>query len=177
MRCLVILGAGGYGRTVADVARQSGRYDSVLFLDDHAVGENIMGPCADYTNFSAYNDFNGMVTEMYPAFGDNKSRLVWLDKLKEAGLPVATIVHPTAYVSPTAQVGVGCVILPGAIVNTACRVERGCIVNCGAIVDHGCVLEEGVHVCLGAIVKAENRIPAGMKIEAGQVVENRTYPL
>ena len=67
--------------------------------------------------------------------------------------------------------------LPHAVVNTNCVVKSGCIVNCGAIVDHGCVLEEGVHICLGAIVKAENLIPRCMKIEAGEVVQNRTYPL
>ena len=53
----------------------------------------------------------------------------------------------------------------------------GNIINCGAIVDHGCVLEEGAHVCLGAIVKAENRVPRCMKIEAGEIVANRTYPV
>ena len=68
-------------------------------------------------------------------------------------------------------------VMPGAIVNTGVTVKRGCIVNCGAIVDHGCVLEEDVHVCLGAIVKAENRIPRCMKIEAGEIIANRTYPV
>lgn len=71
----------------------------------------------------------------------------------------------------------GTAILPNAIVNTGCEVECGCIINCGAIIDHDCILEEGVHICLGAIVKAENRIPKCMKIEAGEVVKNRTYPL
>lgn len=61
--------------------------------------------------------------------------------------------------------------------NTNTEVGLGCIVNCGAIVDHDCVLNDGVHVCLGAIVKAENRVPAFEKVEAGQVIANRTYPL
>ena len=103
--------------------------------------------------------------------------LEYMDKLERAGIPVMTLAHPTAYVSSTAKVGAGTVVLPHAVVNTACAVNRGCIINCGAIVDHGCFLEEGVHVCLGAVVKAENRIPRCMKIEAGTVVENRTYPL
>lgn len=113
----------------------------------------------------------------YPAFGNNESRLAWLHRLYEAGCAILTIIHPTAYVSPTTQVEPGAVILPHAVVNTNCVVKAGCIVNCGAIVDHGCVLEEGVHICLGAIIKAENRIPRCMKIEAGEVVQNRAYPL
>ena len=93
------------------------------------------------------------------------------------GCRIATIVHPTAYVSPRARLTYGVAVLPHAIVNTGCEIKAGCIINCGAIVDHGCIIEEGVHVCLGAIVKAENRIPRLMKIEAGQVIENRTYPV
>ena len=94
-----------------------------------------------------------------------------------SGCAVPTIIHFTAYVSPTAQIESDVVNLPHAIVNTNCTVKTGYIVNCGAIVDHGCVLEECVHVCLGAIVKADNRIPKCMKIEAGEVVQNCAYPL
>lgn len=166
---LIILGAGGYGRTVADVAVQTGAYNKTLFLDDNSKAEDVIGKCAD---FSAYADEN---TIFYPAFGNNEGRVEWMKRLTENGCRVATIVHPTAYVSPTVRISDGNAILPYAIVNTGCELKIGCIVNCGAIVDHGCVLEEGVHVCLGAIVKAENRIPRCMKIEAGEIVANRTY--
>lgn len=168
---LIIIGAGGYGRTVADLAQQSGRYGQIAFLDDQSWAPEVLGVCG------AFAEFADGSTEMYPAFGNNELRLAWLDKLERAGIPVMTLAHPTAYVSPTAKVGAGTVVLPHAVVNTACAVNRGCIINCGAIVDHNCWLEEGVHVCLGAVVKAENRIPRCMKIEAGTVVENRTYPL
>lgn len=171
MSRLVILGAGGYGRTVADVAEQFGRFESICFLDDGHTGDGILGTCVDYLRYA-----DGQ-TCMYPAFGSNTARLSWLDKLAQAGIPTVTLIHPSAYVSPRAQVEEGTVILPKAVVNTGCHIGRGCIINLGAIVDHGCILEPGVHVCLGAIVKAENHIPGAMKIEAGQVIENRTYPL
>ena len=168
---LIILGAGGYGRTIADVAAQIGEYSKIFFLDDNSDMPDVAGKCAEFAQFR-----DGQ-TVFYPAFGNNEGRLAWLYRLQEAGCAIPTIVHPTAYVSPTAQVECGSVILPHAIVNTNCVVKSGCIVNCGAIIDHDCVLEEGVHVCLGAIVKAENRIPKCMKIEAGEVVQNRAYPL
>lgn len=171
MKRLIILGAGGYGRTVADVAEQTGIYDSVLFLDDNAQGEKILGTCASFLEFANED------TKFYPAFGNNESRLAWIERIKAAHCSLPVIVHPDAYVSPKAQLDPGTVVLPKAVVNTGCRVETGGIVNCSAIVDHDCVLEPGVHICLGAIIKAENRIPRGMKIEAGEVVQNRTYPL
>ena len=142
---LVILGAGGYGQTVADVASQLKRYDEILFLDDNAV--NAVGKCQDYQK---YIDAE---TEMYPAFGNNESRLNWICRLLAAGVVVPTLIHPTAYVSPKVTVECGNVILPNATVNTSCHLGRGCIINCGAIIDHGCVFEDGVHVCLGDIVK------------------------
>ena len=168
---LIILGAGGYGRTVADVAAQIGTYSEIRFLDDNSQAEDVLGRCTDYI---VYADEN---TVFYPAFGNNEGRVSWLKRLSENGCKIATIVHPTAYVSPTVHMAEGNVILPHAIVNTGCELKTGCIVNCGAIVDHGCILEEGAHVCLGAIIKAENRIPRCLKIEAGEIVANRTYPV
>ena len=171
MRKLLILGAGGYGKTIADLARQLNCYDKIAFLDDGKTGPNVLGPCADYLQFA--DD----CTEIYPAFGNNEIRMRWLNTLEEEGIPVPTLVHPRAYVSPTAKLGEGTMVLPMAVVNTGVRVENGCIINIGALIDHDSVIGEGCHLAPGAIVKAENRIPAGVKIDSGNVIENREYPL
>lgn len=159
MKRLVILGAGGYGRTVADVAEQLG-YTTII-LDD-------ANPAHPLSTFSSYIDEN---TSFIPALGNNAFRMEWINRIEESGGKLAKLIHPTAYVSPTATIYPGTVILPHAIINTDVVVGKGCIINLGAIVDHGCVLEEGVHICLGAIVKGENRIEKCSKIEAGEVVE------
>ena len=171
MKKLLILGAGGYGQTVADLARQSGEYDRIGFLDDNAQGPYILGRCGEFQMFRGEN------VDMYPAFGNNETRMGWMHSLQEAGIRIPTLVHSTAYVSPTVRLKAGTMVLPKAVVNTGCQIGEGTIINCGAIVDHGCILEEGVHVCLGAIVKAENHIPALLKIEAGQVIQNGQFPL
>lgn len=171
MKKLLILGAGGYGRTVADVARQLNRYETVAFLDDRASGADILGTC------EAYQTFAPEEWEMYPAFGNNSARMAWLNRLCSSGITVATLVHPTAYVSPAATLCAGVMVLPMAVVNTGVTVKNGCIINIGALVDHDSILEEGCHLAPGAIVKAENRIPAGSKIDSGTVIENRQYPL
>lgn len=162
MKRLIILGSGGYGHTVADVAHQLGY--STIVLDD-----------ADSAHpLSTFSSFINESTSFIPAFGNNAFRMEWINRIEESGGKVATLIHPTAYVSPTATIFPGTVILPHAIVNTDVVVGRGCIINLGAIVDHGCILEEGVHICLGAIVKGENRIEKCSKIEAGKVVERGT---
>lgn len=168
---LLILGAGGYGKTVADVAEQLGKFDRIAFLDDTKAGPGFLGKCEEYAMFCDEN------TAVYPAFGDNAIRMYWIRRLMEEGIPVPTLVHPAAYVSPKASLGVGTVVLPMAVVNTGVRVGNGCIVNIGALIDHDTVVEDGVHLAPSAVVKAENRIAAGSKIGSGEVVENRQYPL
>jgi len=164
---LIILGAGGYGQTVADIAEQSGLYEKILFLDDNSTAENVVGKCNDYKD---YKDFS-----IYPAFGNNEMRSSWIEKLETEGFSVPTLIHPSAYISPKSMVEQGCVILPHAVINTRCKISKGCIINCSAIIDHGCIIEEGCHICLGAIIKAENRIAKNTKIEAGEVIQARTF--
>jgi UDP-3-O-[3-hydroxymyristoyl] glucosamine N-acyltransferase len=162
---LIILGAGGYGRTIADIACQNGY--NCIFLDDS-------DPEHPLKSYCDYIDEN---TEFIPAFGNNVIRMEWINKLKKAGAHLATLIHPTAYVSPRAVIYKGSVVLPKAVVNTSSVVESGCIINLGAIIDHGCVIEEGCHICLGAIVKGENRIQTLTKIEAGEVIQARQWPV
>lgn len=106
-----------------------------------------------------------------------RNELIHMEKLSDAQIVLPRLIHATAYVSPTAEVEAGTVVLPLAIINTDCRIQSGCIINCGSIVDHGCVIEEGVHISPGTVIKAENRIPRATKIEAGEVVPLRAYPL
>ena len=171
MKTLLILGAGGYGRTVADLAAQLGRYDRIAFLDDGRTGAGILGACDRYKTFADGN------TDVYPAFGNNDFRRKWMERLLAEGISVPTLVHPKAYVSPRACLDPGTVVLPLAVVNTGVAMGKGCIINIGALIDHDCVIGDYFHLAPGAIIKAENRIPSGIKIESGEVVENRTYPL
>lgn len=165
MKRLVILGSGGYGRTVADVAHQL-NYSTIVLDDDDMVHP-----------LSSFQSYINPSTSFIPAFGNNTFRLEWINRIEVSGGKVATLIHPKAYVSPTATINPGTVILPHAIVNTDVEVGKGCTINLGAIVDHGCILEEGVHLAPGAIVKGENRIEKCSKIEAGEVVERGQYPL
>ena len=167
---LVIIGAGGYGRSVADIAQQTRFYQDIVLLDD-ADREGVAGPC------SSFLDYKNNHTEYYPAFGDNAMRMNWAVRLSNEGCLLATIIHPLAYVSPTAKLDESIVVMPHASIGTNCIVHGACIINMGAIVDHDCILEEAVHIAPGAVVKAGNRIPIATKIDSGTVVQNEEYPI
>lgn len=166
---LIILGAGGHGKVVADLARQTGQYEKIFFLDDNSQDAEVLGKCSQYLEFQSAD------TEMYPAFGNNTVRIQWENKLLEAGIRLAKIIHPLAYVSPLAEVASGCVVMPYAVVNTGTKIRKACIINIGAMVDHDCILEEGCHLAPGAIVKGENHLSEGTKIDYGKVVPLQYY--
>ena len=164
MSKLLILGAGGLGRMVGEVAAVQGCWDHIAFLDDAVHGPNVAGRCVDYL----------ALKEEYPqavaAFGDNRLRLSWTEKLLEAGYQVPCIIHPTAIVSPSVTMGEGCLILHGAILNTNTRLGKACLVNSGALVDHDNRLEDGVHINLHATIKAWCHMEKCSRTEAGETV-------
>ena len=94
---LIIIGAGGHGRVVSDIAQQTGRYQQIFFLDDYAQGEAVIGKCSDYMQFKEAE------TEMYPAFGNNEMRLDWMKKLSDAQIALPRLIHATAYVVSAEQ--------------------------------------------------------------------------
>lgn len=162
---LLILGAGGFGRTVAETARDVGGFGRIAFLDDGKTGENILGLCGQAAAFR--HEFR----YAYPAFGENTLRDEWLKKLERVGFELPVLVHPRAFVSPSARLAPGAVVLALAAVGANAVVGRGAIVNMGAIVDHDCAIGACAHLAPGAIIKAGNTIPARTKIDSGRVAE------
>ena len=163
MKSLLILGAGGFGRMVAETAQALG-YEKVVFLDDAVKDEAVIGMCCDYE----------IRHEEYPvavaAIGNNMMRLYWTDILREKAYAVPAIVHPSAGGSPRAVLEPGCFVMQRAVVNTNARIGRAVLVNSGAIVDHNSVVCAGAHVGLGSVVKSDCTIESGCKVEAGEVI-------
>lgn len=77
------------------------------------------------------------------------------EALEAAGLLPLSLLHPQAFVEPTATLGSGCHIMPGAVVHKFTRIGRQSIVNTQAGIDHDCVLGEGVHVMGSAAIAGQ----------------------
>ncbi|WLW59423.1 acetyltransferase [Achromobacter aegrifaciens] len=72
------------------------------------------------------------------------------DLLRNHGFTLPPLIHPTAYVAPSAQISEGCQLLANSMIGSAARVMRDCIINSSANIDHECLLSPGVHVAPGA---------------------------
>lgn len=141
MRALRIIGAGGHGCVLADIAEAMG-YTDIAFLDakyptlTRSGVWNVIGTPADIDG-----------NEYALGIGNNKTRTTLLESI--SGDPV-TLIHPSALISPHAEIGAGSVICAGAVIGPFARLGTGCIINTASSVDHDCVLGDGVHISPGA---------------------------
>ncbi|WP_134703816.1 PglB [Ammoniphilus sp. YIM 78166] len=118
---LLILGAGGHGRVVRETAEAMGCFERIESLDDNS--ESAIGRCKDLKRY--INDYS----YAFVAFGNNNQRMKWIKEITEAGFQLPVLIHPTAYVSPSAKIGVGSILCSRAVVNTSAVIEKGCIIS------------------------------------------------
>ncbi len=149
MRKLVILGASGHGKVVADTALMAG-WDEAVFFDDAWPELKTNGPFSVLGNTDALSDSSHEFDGVVVAIGDNHIRLKRVQEFLQAGLPVPVLVHPRSYVSGDVFLADGTVVFAGAVIQPSCKLGVGCIVNTAASIDHDCVVADAVHVCPGA---------------------------
>lgn len=179
---LLVLGAGGHGRSVAEAASLSGQFEVVGFLDDalpvgHSVmGHPVLGPLA------SWGTHVHVAQQAFVAIGNNTLREALVEQLQQGGMTLATVVHPRAFVSPSATVGSATAIMAGAMVGTEAQLGLGAIVNTSAVVDHHAVVQDfghlGVNACMaggsvlgqGAWMQAGSALGYGVVVPAGAVL-------
>jgi sugar O-acyltransferase (sialic acid O-acetyltransferase NeuD family) len=164
---LLIIGAGGHGQSVAEAAELNGQFEVVGFVDDGvAMGALVMGypVLGGAAHLSAYAS---MCDQVAVAIGNNALRASLVDRLLQVGMPLATVVHPKAMVSPRAQLGAGSAVMSGAIVGTEAKLGVGTIVNCGAVVDHHACVEDFGHLGVGACMAGGTVLGTKAWLQAG----------
>lgn len=189
---LLIVGAGGHGRSVAEAAELSGRFELVGFLDDAlTVGEFVFGlPILGSVASMAYQ--RAAADHTIVAIGNNAMREGLTQQLIAVGFELATVVHPSAIVSSRAVLGAGSAVMAGAIVGAEANVGIGVIVNCGAVVDHHATVEDyghlGVNASMaggtvlgraawmqaGAVLGYGVTVPSGVTLAPGEAVDSKT---
>lgn len=159
MKRLAIVGAGGHGGVVADAAELSRKWSKVEFYDEQwpkgSLGKRgpVVGNLAKLRDALAGPE--GKDLEVIVAIGNNERRLAVSREIQSLGGKLATVIHPSAILSPSATLGAGTAVLAGAVLNPNCSVGAACIINTRASVDHDCVVEDGVHICPGVAIAGD----------------------
>ncbi len=162
---LLILGAGGLGQAVAEIAKISGNFARYAFLDDKMDGDPVLD-ALDYLN-QYKTDF----THCIAAFGSNSLRAFYTAKIKELGFQLPVIIHPSAVISAMAQVAPGTIIREKVALSHGVTVEEGCLLNMGCLVDHNCHIGAFSHIPMGAIVRNGAHILPQSNFKPQEVIE------
>ena len=177
LRKLLVLGAGGHGKAVAEAALLSGEWQQVVFLDDRWPELRVVCGVPVVGGLSHLAEHVGATDGAIAAVGNNGLRRVWQEKIAASGIALVSVVHPRACVSPSASIGPGSAIMSLAVVGTEARLGQGVIINAGAVVDHDATLEDyahlGVGVCLagGVAVGEAAWLQVGCSAGYGVVIE------
>jgi len=165
---LLIWGASGHGKVVADVAERCG-YTVTGFVDDDPAkiggrfgGLPVMAPA----------DLAGVDPEssMAMGIGHNGHRAAAFARARAAGRRLPALVHPSAVVARTARVGDATVVCAAAVVNPDAVVGVAAIINSGAVVEHDCVVGDFAHVSPGAVLGGAAAVGDRAHVGAGAVV-------
>lgn len=162
---LLILGAGQYGQVVRETAEAMGCFDQIGFLDDKS-------PIA-LGNLADYESLRQEYSCAFVAMGNPNLRMQWLDKLEQAEYELPVLVHPRAYVSPSAKLEKGTIAEPMAVVNTEVAVEAGGLLCAGCVVNHNAHVMPGCQIDCGAVVASNAIVPEGTKVPSGTVYERK----
>ena len=173
LRPVIIVGAGGHGQVVADALRLAGRavlgyVDPTMAAGASVAGLPVLGD-DDWLSIDGGYDLATGMGGPGPPDGSGHRRAVQA-RLEDAGFRFADVRHPTAIVSPAADVGPGAQLLARCVVQTGARIGQGAIVNTGAIVEHGCRLGDFSHCATGAILCGDVTIGEDAHIGAGAVI-------
>lgn len=145
-----------------EIAEATGLYDRIAFLDDNSSAA--IGRLSDYDKCT--DGFDSAIV----AIGDAEKRLKLIEQLTEAGYDVPVLIHPRAYVSPSAVIGKGSFVEPMAVLHTDVVIGTACIISVGSIINHNAVIGEGCHIDCGSIIGARTIIADYTKTEYGSVI-------
>lgn len=160
---LIIIGASGHGKVIADIAVKNGYHD-IVFLDDNETKKT----CAGYPVVGKTSDAISLYGDKIVAIGDARIRKEIQSKLSN----VVTLIHPQAIISRRVEIGMGSVVMAGAVINSDTIIGKGVIVNTGSSIDHDCWIGDFSHISVGAHVAGTVSIGNSSWIGAGATVIN-----
>ena len=172
---VVIIGAGGHAKVIADIIQKSG--DIVYgFLDDNLKKGTVIG---NDEKLKVIGDFNARFTlpithqelEFIIGIGDNLRR----KEIVETNVPSIkyyTAIHPSANIGINVSIGEGTAVMANSCINSSAQIGKHCIINTGAIIEHDNQLEDYVHVSPNATLCGTVKVGKLTHIGAGATVKN-----
>ena len=165
MNRLIIIGASGHGKVVADIAKKIG-YTDIIFLDN----DKSKKTCSGYPIIGSDSMLAELTGDVIIAIGNSSIRKNLMNKVAGRNFPV--LIHPNSVIAEDVSIGSGSVIMAGTVINPGAKIGKGCIINTCSSIDHDCIIDDFVHVSVGSHLCGTVKIGAETWIGAGATVSN-----
>jgi UDP-perosamine 4-acetyltransferase len=142
---ILIVGGGGHSMVIIEVFRAMG-CEPAGILDPHFKDREVLGVAVLGGDDQAEGLFEAGYRRAHVAIGNNPLRRRLGENLKKLGYQLVNAIHPSAVISPTAELGDGIAVMPNAVVHTRAKVSTLAIINTGAIVEHDCFIGVAAHI-------------------------------
>jgi acetyltransferase EpsM len=155
-RRMIVYGGGGHGKSLIESIRAMGEHEIIGIVDDglargtQVLGLLVLGGAEVLPDMLAQGV--RLAANAVGGIGDARSRGLVFRRLVEAGFACPAVVHPTAFVEPSARLSAGVQVMPHAYVGSETDVGFGVIINTGAVVSHDCRLGAYANVSPGALL-------------------------
>ena len=171
MSRIVVYGAGGHGKVVADILLAGGQRPAGFVDDDPKThGQQRLGlPVLGGFEWLQKQAAAGPV-EVVLGIGGNQARQTVARRCLEAGVKLQVAVHPSATVAASARLGQGTVVMAGVVVNADAQAGEGVILNTGAVIEHDVVIGDYAHVSPNSTMGGAARLGVLSQLGIGAVV-------
>jgi sugar O-acyltransferase (sialic acid O-acetyltransferase NeuD family) len=168
MKNLAILGAGGHGKVVADIAQQLGW--NIHFFDLAFPEITECGPWEVVGDETSLIKHAAKYDAVFVAIGNNAIRSAKQKEFKALGFTITSIISPNATLSEYIEVGEGVLIVDNVCINIGTTISDGVIINTGTNIDHDNHIGEYSHVSPGVNIAGEVNIGQQCWIGIGSTI-------
>ncbi|MBG9687104.1 acetyltransferase [Bacillus mycoides] len=166
---LLVIGAGGHGKVIADIALKMNKWEYIAFLDDDDVKTSMGIEIIDKsTSVSKYiKDY-----DLFVGIGNNVIREKVQEQLEEQGASMPVLIHPSAIIGEEVYLKAGTVVMAGTVINCCTKIGKGCIINTASTIDHDNIIEDYVHISPGANLAGTVKVGRSTWLGIGSVISN-----
>ena len=169
---LILFGAGGHAKVLLSLIQ--------------AAGLNVLGICAPELVHQGIDSWRGcpvlsLTDDNLKAYSQDQVALVngvghqvrrqqLFEQFNAQGYHFPVLIHPHAYVDPSAILNEGVQVMAGAVIQADACIGNNVIINSRASVDHDCVIGDHVHIAPGAVLCGGVHVCQGAFIGSGATV-------
>ena len=153
---IAIIGAGGHGKVVGEIALLN-QYKKIFFFDDK-LDEIKTFPFTIYGKLNYLKDHLRDYDDFFVAIGDNYIRHDKVEWLKKENVNLVTLIHPKSTISKFSSLGIGTCVMANAVVNAGTLIKDGVIINTSSSIDHDCMIDDYAHISPNCSLSGNIRI-------------------